>query len=53
MAFVREIGRNGILYSGIWPRYVTSIKSNQIESLYMGRSIAINRIEKKRYQCHP
>ena len=24
MAFVKEIGRNGVLYSGIWPRHRVS-----------------------------
>ena len=31
MAFVREIGRNGVLNSGIWPRHRLS---NRIESIY-------------------
>ena len=45
MAFVREIGRNGILNSGIWSRHGVS---NQIESnWYIRKSIAINQIEKK------
>ena len=45
MAFVKEIGRNGVLYSGIWPRH----ESNQYISVN-GKSIAINQIEKKGYQ---
>ena len=45
MAFVREIRRNGVLYSGIWPRHMVS---NPIESnRYIRKSIAINQIEKK------
>ena len=45
MAFVRGIGKNGVLYSGIWPRHRVS---NRIESnRYIGKSIAINQIEKK------
>ena len=46
MAFVREIERIGVLYSGIWPRHRVS---NQIESIYRKEYIAINQIEKKRY----
>ena len=42
MAFVREIGRNGVLYSGIWPRH-------RVSNIF-GKSIAINQIEKKEYQ---
>ena len=46
MAFVREIGRNGVLYSGIWPRYRVS---NLIElNRYIRKNIAINQIEIKR-----
>ena len=46
MAFVREIGRDGVLYSGIWPRHRLS---NRIElNRYIGKSIAIIQIEKKR-----
>ena len=45
MAFVREIGKNGVLYSSIWPRHRVS---NQIESnRYIRKSIANNQIEKK------
>ena len=33
MAFVREIGRNGVLYSGIWPRHRVSNQSNRIDIL--------------------
>ena len=47
MAFVREIGRNGVLYSGIWPRHRVS---NRIEPIYSERVLAINQIEKKGYQ---
>ena len=45
MAFVREIERNGVLYSGIWPRQRVSnrFKSNR----YNEESISINQIEKK------
>ena len=44
MAFVKDIRRNGVLYSGIWPRHGVS---NQIESnRYIGKTIAINRIGK-------
>ena len=40
MVFVREIGRNGVLYSGKWPGHGVS---NQIESnRYIGKSIGIN-----------
>ena len=46
MAFVREIGKNGVLYSGIWPRHRVS---NRIElNRYIGKSVAINQIEKIR-----
>ena len=43
MAFVREIGRNGVLYSGIWPWHRLS---NWIESnrYIIGKSRAINQI---------
>ena len=45
MAFLREIGRNGVLYSGIWPRHKLS---NQMESnLYIRKSIAFIQIEKR------
>ena len=30
MAFVREIGRNGVLYSGIWPRHRVSNQNKGI-----------------------
>ena len=40
MAFVREIGSNGVLYSGIWQRH-------EVSNRYIGKSIAINRIGKK------
>ena len=48
MAFVIKIGRNGVLYSGEWPRHrvLNRIESNQ----YIGKSIAINQIKKKGYQ---
>ena len=50
MAYVREIDRNGVLYSGIMAE-TQSIEPNQIESIYIyiyiGKSIAIKRIEKK------
>ena len=45
MALVREIGRNGVLYSGIWLRHRVS---NQID--IFGKRIAINQIKKKGYQ---
>ena len=49
MAFVREIGRKGVLYSGIWPRHRVS---KRIElNRYIGKSIAINK--KKGYQWNP
>ena len=41
MAFVGEIGRNGVLYSGT---------SDMAKNQYIGNSIAINQIEKKGYQ---
>ena len=46
MAFVRDIRRNGVLNSGICPRHrvLNGIESNR----YIGKSIAINQIEKKR-----
>ena len=30
MAFVREIGRNGVLYSGTWPRHRVSNQNKGI-----------------------
>ena len=46
MAFVSEIGWNGVLCLGIWSRHrvLNQIKSNRC----IGKSIAINQIEKKR-----
>ena len=45
MAFVREIGRNAVLYSGTWSRHRVS---NRIESnRYIGKSVAINQIKKE------
>ena len=35
MAFLREIGRNGVLYSGIWPRQRVSNQNKGISMTYL------------------
>ena len=59
MAFVREIGRNGVLYSGIWPRHRVSNQNKGISIVpyehvtayrIESKNMSINRIDKISYQ---